>query len=1074
MKLVRIGVIALVALFAVSAAFAQTGGLRVRVVDSNGPLPGAIVTISHETGYVKTTSLQTDVDGVAVFPVLRPGKGYAIEVSFPGFGTRRVSDLQVRIGDTVDLPIQLAEELTERVKITANADVIDLSDNSTTNTFSDEFVQDLPVPGRFYQNVLTLAPGVQDSDGDGNPNVHGSRERDFKAVVGGVSNVDPLTGGWASRVNPNSIEEMEVITAGAGVEFSRAQGGFARIIQKQGSNEFEGVFEFFYRSSKLDGDGAGDFSNLPDQQFDWFQPSVQVSGPVIKDKLWYRLSHEIIDQELPVNVSNGLAVTTVEQGIHADQLTWQVSPRNKLAFQFQSDPLDARNVGVDSLTPPESAWRVKRGGETYSLKWTSPVSPKILVDTTVAWQDLSTGQFPATAGIQNDCIASGTFGFLSDAQCTDADSGQTSGSYFLSTDDARQRLTVASQADVFGGRIWGVNHQFKLGMSVENERYFRDLTRLPNLTVFVYNPLNDGQDDDDTPEEQAIVSARLAVPQTIDSTAKGITWGLYAQDEIQIRSNLTMTVGARVDREEISSNGRSIFDPEAESNDLLDQLDSGISIQQAQQSAFTAYEDLDSFVTQLSQALGLPRDQVEQRLSNTTRNSTFWATERRAENIELSNTNFSPFLSIAWDPWSNNKTKFAVTGRRYYDKLFLNVPLLELNPVTTDLVFNAERDVEGRFRVTGLRESVNPAVNINAVSRDLKTPYQDEFTFQFERELWTETSLRFTYINRQFQDQLQDIDTNHVPLDVGRCTIATLLDPTTVVPSPGMGQTLIDPYTGIEYIDTDPGPGDGYIAPGFSRPFDDCAGEIIVPEGQDTTAGDPFSREARLEEPDGRPDLYLQNPGWGDIYLLGNFNSIDYEGYVLEIIRRQYRSWEMQGSYTFSKAIGDGEDFAQNLGDDRSLLEDEKGYQSYDQRHVVKVNATTITPWGFRLGGAVTWQSGLPYSLLERTLSFDQVVPEYGTLGSGNAARVRSLYTTGSRNDQRNSSYWNFDVKFTKEMNLGRGLNMQVSAEVFNLLNDGTYIVYNQFQRAGFQVNGNNGAVRRFGRQWQVGMKIAF
>ena len=65
-----------------------------------------------------------------------------------------------------------------------------------------------------------------------------------QALVGGVSNVDPLTGQWLSRVNPNSIEEMEVVTAGAGVEFGRAQGGFANIIQKQGSNRHEGIVEF--------------------------------------------------------------------------------------------------------------------------------------------------------------------------------------------------------------------------------------------------------------------------------------------------------------------------------------------------------------------------------------------------------------------------------------------------------------------------------------------------------------------------------------------------------------------------------------------------------------------------------------------------------------------------------------------------------------------------------------------------------------------------------------------------------------------------------------------------------------
>jgi hypothetical protein len=44
---------------------------------------------------------------------------------------------------------------------------------------------------------------------------------------------------------------------------------------------------------------------------------------------------------------------------------------------------------------------------------------------------------------------------------------------------------------------------------------------------------------------------------------------------------------------------------------------------------------------------------------------------------------------------------------------------------------------------------------------------------------------------------------------------------------------------------------------------------------------------------------------------------------------------------------------------------------------------------------------------------------------------------------------------------------MQISIEVFNLLNDGTVQVFNQF-------NGNNAAVARFGRQWQLGMRMAF
>jgi hypothetical protein len=179
------------------------------------------VTISNEMGYVKTTTELTDKRGEVLFPVLRPGAGYVIQVSFPGFSPLRLDNQRVRLSQTTSLPVQMMEQITEQVKVVATGDVVDLDKSEQSTRFSDDFISDLPVPGRFYQNVLTMAPGVQDADGDGNPNVHGSRSRDFQAVVGNVSNVDPLTGQWMSRINTNSIEEMEVITAGAGVEFGR-------------------------------------------------------------------------------------------------------------------------------------------------------------------------------------------------------------------------------------------------------------------------------------------------------------------------------------------------------------------------------------------------------------------------------------------------------------------------------------------------------------------------------------------------------------------------------------------------------------------------------------------------------------------------------------------------------------------------------------------------------------------------------------------------------------------------------------------------------------------------------------
>ena len=350
-------------------------------------------------------------------------------------------------------------------------------------------------------------------------------------------------------------------------------------------------------------------------------------------------------------------------------------------------------------------------------------------------------------------------------------------------------------------------------------------------------------------------------------------------------------------------------------------------------------------------------------LSSTIQQSTFWRKQRSKENVQLINTNVSPAIAVSWDPWSDNKTRVAFTARRYYDKVFLNVPLIELEPLTTDLVYSTTRipGTVADFGVPRLTSSINPAVNVASVGRDLSTPYQDEFTFSFEREIAAETSVGISYINRKYRDQFQDTDINHLPADLGRCVRPSDFYPFYVQPvQPG------DPDYDERFA-----PGDGLL--------DDCAGEIVEQPCTAEGCPDPL---LSVEVPDGTPDLYLQNPGWGDIYEVGNLNSIDYEAYVLSLTRRQYRNWEMQLSYTWSQTIGDGEDFDQLLGDDRSLQSDERGFQSYDQRHAVKLNATTITPWGIRLGTAISWESGLPYSLLQQELAFHQVPPQYRNLGT--------------------------------------------------------------------------------------------
>ncbi|HJQ97249.1 MAG TPA: hypothetical protein VJ826_02990, partial [Candidatus Polarisedimenticolaceae bacterium] len=132
-----------------------------------------------------------------------------------------------------------------------------------------------------------------------------------------------------------------------------------------------------------------------------------------------------------------------------------------------------------------------------------------------------------------------------------------------------------------------------------------------------------------------------------------------------------------------------------------------------------------------------------------------------------------------------------------------------------------------------------------------------------------------------------------------------------------------------------------------------------------------------------------------------------------------------------------------------------------------------VTPWGIRIGGAVQWQSGLPYSLLQTDRSYIQTAPLYEDFDR-QFRPVRTIYPTHQRNDQRNRSYWNVDAKLVKEMNLPKGMNLQLTAEIFNLLNMDTYAVYNFQTDSGQIVNGQAISGRRFGRQYQLGVRLAF
>jgi len=81
---------------------------------------------------------------------------------------------------------------------------------TTMTTFNSEFIDGLPILGRNYQDVLTMAPGA--GDVDGNPTIHGSRDTDVVTLVDGVSTPDPPAGKRGAKLNIESATPIPGVT----------------------------------------------------------------------------------------------------------------------------------------------------------------------------------------------------------------------------------------------------------------------------------------------------------------------------------------------------------------------------------------------------------------------------------------------------------------------------------------------------------------------------------------------------------------------------------------------------------------------------------------------------------------------------------------------------------------------------------------------------------------------------------------------------------------------------------------------------------------------------------------------
>ncbi|MBI1951464.1 MAG: TonB-dependent receptor, partial [Acidobacteria bacterium] len=382
----------------VTPAFAQTTGfIHGLVTDEKGaPLAGAVILLGDGGPGTRGRGTVADKTGAFQIAGLPPAPDYSVRASLPGFATVTLSGVAVSAGkiSAVHLTLYPETALREHVEVRASPGLIDLEETTTETRLDAEFIDALPLFGRNYQEILTLAPGVTDVDGDGNPNIHGARDTDVVTLVDGVSTTDPLTGKVGAQLNLESIQEIEIKTSGATAEFGRAQGGFATVITKSGGNEFEGAFKFIWRGSALDGNGAGiddprlhagvGEAGLRDLRFNDYFPYLSFGGPLAKDRAWFFVTSEYIQKQEPVNALSAAFVRELREYREFAKLTWQATTTQRLTLSVNYDPQEFLNEGLNGFTRQETGYTTRAGGTVLTLKATSIMSPMAALETSLS------------------------------------------------------------------------------------------------------------------------------------------------------------------------------------------------------------------------------------------------------------------------------------------------------------------------------------------------------------------------------------------------------------------------------------------------------------------------------------------------------------------------------------------------------------------------------------------------------------------------------------------------------------------------------------------------------------------
>ena len=294
------------------SAFSQANSGRIsgNITDQSGAvITGATVSVRDaERGTTRT--LTTDDAGAYSAPNLTPGT-YVVKVEYQGFKSVERQNIVLEVGKEVrvDLALQPGDQ-AQMITVTESIPLVETSNAVLGGTLQPGTIQDLPLNGRNFMNLLQLRPGVTVYIGGGawTQSTNGLRPEHNVYILDGITAMEPL--GGQSTINSVSLagDAATLLPVDAIQEFNTQQnpkaefgwkpGSITNIGLKSGTNTLHGTANAFGRTSALDATnhfliGSNDVSGNPlHQQIALENFGATAGGAIKKDKAFFFMGYE--------------------------------------------------------------------------------------------------------------------------------------------------------------------------------------------------------------------------------------------------------------------------------------------------------------------------------------------------------------------------------------------------------------------------------------------------------------------------------------------------------------------------------------------------------------------------------------------------------------------------------------------------------------------------------------------------------------------------------------------------------------------------------------------------------------